>query len=230
MQNAAFAAAGIDAHYEAIHVPREELTTFVGMARAGQLDGFNVTTPLKAAILGYLDLESEQSKEAHAANTVRRNGRVLEGHDTDGLGLIAALADVFDWRPRGANALVLGSGPAGRAIGHALRREGAVSVACWSRNEAAAREVGPPPHRPVDLIVSALPESAIVPDAVLERIDSRTLIFDVNYGKARSPVPPGIGGRRSDGLPLLLHQGALSFEWWTGAPAPLDAMRRAISL
>jgi len=230
MHNAAFAALGIDAHYEAIHVPLGDLTAFVGMARAGQLDGFSVTTPLKSAIMGYLDGSTTDAREARSVNTVRRNGRTLEGHDTDGMGLIGALADAFDWQPRGASALVLGSGPAGRAIGRALRREGAVSVACWSRNERTAREVGPPAHRPVDLVVSALPAAAVVPDSVLERIQPRTFVFDVNYAAARSPVPPGIGGARSDGLPLLLHQGALAFAWWTGKDAPLDAMRRAIGL
>ncbi|MFI5388589.1 MAG: hypothetical protein ACHQY2_02630, partial [Candidatus Eremiobacterales bacterium] len=54
------------------------------------------------------------------------------------------------------------------------------------------------------------------------------VILDVNYGVARSPIPPDVGARRSDGIPMLLHQGALAFEWWTGTAAPLDAMRAAL--
>jgi shikimate dehydrogenase len=55
-----------------------------------------------------------------------------------------------------------------------------------------------------------------------------TLIFDLNYGRQQSPVAAMRGRRRSNGLPMLLHQGALSFEWWTGRPAPLEAMRATL--
>ncbi|MBV8280861.1 MAG: hypothetical protein JO347_02210, partial [Candidatus Eremiobacteraeota bacterium] len=198
--------------------------------RDGNLDGFNVTMPLKEAILDYLDELSDEARAVRAANVVRRDGRRLQGHNTDGLGLVAALADVWSWSPRGASALILGSGPAARAIAAALRREGAVAISCWSRNRLTASEIGPPPHRSVDVVVSALPAPAVVPDEVLERIGPHTMLFDANYRVARSPLPRHIGARRSDGLPLLLHQGALSFEWWTGAAAPLAAMRRAIRL
>ncbi|HEV2909395.1 MAG TPA: shikimate dehydrogenase [Candidatus Eremiobacteraceae bacterium] len=228
MQNAALRATGIDASYEAIRVPPEDLTSFIGMARSGSVDGFNVTTPLKEQVLGYLDDAGESAREAGAANAVRRDGDRLTGHNTDGDGLVAALADLWQWDPRGANALVLGSGPAARAFARALKRAGAVAISCWSRNAQTASAIGPPPRRPVDLAVSALPHDAVVPDEILESIDAHTSLFDANYGAPRSPFPPRIGARRADGLALLLHQGALSFEWWTGRPAPLEIMRRAI--
>ncbi|HLN46751.1 MAG TPA: shikimate dehydrogenase, partial [Magnetospirillaceae bacterium] len=225
MQAAAFAAAQVDATYAALAVDLGGLREFVARARAGSFAGFNVTTPLKEAIVAHLDHLTDEAREAGAVNLVRRAGGSLEGHNTDGAGLVAALADVWDWQPRGANALILGSGPAGRAIARALKRAGAVALACWSRNEQTARTIGPPPHRTVDLAVSALPADAIVPDAILESIGPRTLLFDVNYRAARSPFPPRIGAQRSDGLPLLVRQGALSFEWWTGQPAPVAVMR-----
>jgi shikimate dehydrogenase len=230
MQTAAFAAARIDATYEALQVDPGGLRGFVERVRAGSFAGLNVTTPLKEAIVEHLDRLTDEACAAGAVNLVRRVDGSLEGHNTDGAGLVAALADVWDWQPRGANALILGSGPAGRAIARALKRAGAVALACWSRNEQTARTIGPPPHRPVDLAVSALPADAVVPDAILESIGPRTLLFDVNYRAARSPFPPRIGAQRSDGLPMLARQGALSFEWWTGQAAPLAIMRRAVGL
>jgi shikimate dehydrogenase len=77
--------------------------------------------------------------------------------------------------------------------------------------------------------VCALPAEAVVPPHVLGTASDKTLVFDVNYRRARSPVAEMAGRRRSDGLPLLVHQGALSFEWWTGRAAPLDVMRAAVS-
>jgi shikimate dehydrogenase len=73
-----------------------------------------------------------------------------------------------------------------------------------------------------------LPPDAELPEEAIAAIDPRADILDVNYGTDRSPVPAEIGSRRSDGIPMLLHQGALSFAWWTGKAAPLDAMRAAL--
>jgi shikimate dehydrogenase len=76
--------------------------------------------------------------------------------------------------------------------------------------------------------VSALPADATLPPHIEQMSNDDTMIFDLNYGRQRSPVAAMRGRRRSDGLPLLLHQGALSFEWWTGLAAPLAQMRAAL--
>ena len=230
MFGAAFAAAGVDASYEAIEVPADQVQAFVENARRGAFAGFNVTTPLKEKIAALLDDLSADARAAGAVNAVRRDGGTLAGHNTDGAGLVRGLADVWGWSPAGASVLLLGSGPAARATAIKLKEAGAVHVACWSRNIETARRIGPPPRRPADLVVSALPGSVVVPDAVLEFVGPRALVFDVNYNAGRSPVPPGLGKARSSGLPMLLHQGALSYEWWLGPPAPLAAMRAVIGL
>ncbi len=228
MQNAAFRAAGIDAQYDALRVPREGLGDAIERLRAGYA-GFNVTTPLKEAMLDHVDALVDVAHEAMAVNTVRVEKGRMTGHNTDGIGFVAALNELWSLNPRGRNVCILGSGPAARAIARQLARLGAASIACWSRNPLTAEEIGAPPAGRPALIVSALPADAIVPDDVLDTISGAAYVFDVNYRAARSPVPPSIGAHRSDGLPLLLHQGALAFTWWTGVPAPLEAMRAALS-
>lgn len=224
MQQAAFAAAGIDATYEALRVPRDAVAEAFDRLRA-EFAGFNVTTPLKEAVLQYVDALTDVAREASAVNTVRVERGRLTGHNTDGAGFVDALADLWNLEPRRLMFCFLGSGPAARAIAQAVVKRNALRVMCWSRNPLTADEIGPPPDSRPDVLVNALPADAVVPDDVLEIVAGATHVIDLNYGVPRSPVPASIGRLRSDGLPLLLHQGAHAFKWWTGVDAPLDAMR-----
>lgn len=228
MQTAAFRAAGIDASYELLHVSRDDLAVTLDRLREG-FAGFNITTPLKEAVLPHLDALTDLASEAQSSNTVRVDKHRFTGHNTDGAGFVAAVAERWHITPRGKSVCLLGSGPAARAIAHAVRKAGAGSVTCWSRNPLTSAEIGPPPAGAPNLLVSALPRDAVVPDEILETVSAAAYVFDLNYGSGRSPVPSSIGAHRTDGLPMLLHQGALSFQWWTGAAPPLDAMRAALT-
>lgn len=227
MQNAAFRAARIDATYEPVRVGRSDLKSALTRLRQ-EFAGFNVTTPLKEDILPHLDALTDVAQSVLAVNTVRVEKNRLTGHNTDGSGFVAAIQELWHIDARGKMVCLLGSGPAARAIAYALGRAGVAHIACWSRNPLTAAEIGPTPDARPDLLVSALPADAVIPDDVLEAISGAAYVFDVNYGTAVSPVPASVGAHRSGGLPLLLHQGALSFAWWTGAQAPLDAMRAAL--
>jgi len=228
MHRAAFRALGMRATYEAIEAGPDDAPTIFARLRDACYAGWNVTTPLKAQALGLVDHASDQARAAASVNAVRLDADgVLEGHSTDGMGLIQALGELWSFDPDGQTALVLGSGPAARAAVVALRERGA-DVACWARDGERAARLAPPLSRKPALIVSALSAEAVLPGYVLAAADELTLIFDCNYGRNHSPVGAMRGERRSDGLPLLLHQGALSFEWWTGRPAPLSAMREAL--
>lgn len=227
MQNAAFAAAGIDATYEALQVPRDAMASAIDTLRA-EYAGFNVTTPLKETILPFVDALTDVAQTALAVNTVRIEKGKLTGHNTDGAGFCDALWVLWKLEPRRLIFCFLGSGPAARAIAQAVARRNALRVMCWSRNPLTAAEIGEPPDSRPDVLVSALPRDAEIPADVLDTIAGATHVFDLNYRASRSPVPSSIGKFRSDGLPLLLHQGAQSFKWWTGADAPLDAMRDAL--
>jgi len=227
MQNAAFRALGIDATYEAMLVPRDALPGALERLRS-EYAGFNVTTPLKEVILPHLDALTDVARSVLAVNTVRVEKRRLTGHNTDGLGFVAALADKWHIVARGKSVCLLGSGPVARAIAYALGQAGVGHIACWSRNPLTAAEIGPQPDARPDLLVSALPAEAVIPDEVIELLSGATYVFDVNYRAPRSPLPESVGAHRSDGLPLLLHQGAIALHWWLGVDPPLPAMRAAL--
>ena len=229
MQQAAFDALGIDAAYEALEAGRDDATAMLARLRAQGYAGWNVTTPLKDALVLLVDRLSDEAAQAHSVNTVRREADgSLSGHDTDGEGLVRALAELWSWRPHDGATLLLGAGPAARAIAAALRRHGATRLECWSRDAGRAAVVGDPARHVADLIVSTLPATACVPSHIVELAGAGTFVFDCNYRHPASPVRRMRALATSDGLPLLLHQGALSFEWWTGRPAPLAVMRAAL--
>jgi shikimate dehydrogenase len=227
MQSAAFAAAGVRARYEPLRVAAGESADAIARLRAEGFAGFNVTTPLKEEVRSHLDTLTDAALSAGAVNTVKRCDGELIGHNTDGEGCARALDELWHSDYEGLDVLLLGAGPAARAIAVALSNRGA-RVSCWSRRAEHAATIGPLPNRPATLVISALPADATVPADVLASVDPRADVFDVNYAAARSPLPAGIGARRSDGIPMLLHQGALAFEWWTGLPAPLAEMRSAL--
>jgi len=227
MQNAAFDSAGIDGTYEALRVGKDELASAMERLRT-DFAGFNVTTPLKEAILPFVDALTDVARSALSVNTVRIEKGKLTGHNTDGSGFVDALMDVWKLEPRRLIFCFLGSGPAARAIAQAVVRRNAMRVMCWSRNPLTSAEIGEPPDSRPDVLVSALPYDTEIPADVLDTIEGATHVFDLNYRAPRSPVPDRIGKSRTDGLPLLLHQGAQSFRWWTGVDAPLEAMRAAL--
>jgi shikimate dehydrogenase len=229
MQNAAFAAAGIAATYEAMRVTAAGVSPAIASARANHA-GLNVTTPLKETVLPHMDALTSAAAAIRAVNAVRIDRGKMTGHNTDGAGLLAAIFDLWRVTPHGMSVCILGSGPAGRAIANALAGSGVARLTCWSRNAVTSAEIGAPPDAAPDLLVSALPAGTVVPPSVLKTVAATPYAFDINYAEGTCVLPAEVGTHRSDGLPMLVHQGAIAFEWWTGVPAPLDAMRNAVGL
>jgi shikimate dehydrogenase len=228
MQTAAFASFGADATYSALRTDLAGLPAVLARFRSEAWAGFNATTPLKEALLPLLDGLTMEARRVGGVNVARLEGGRFIGHNTDGAGMLDALAENGYGSVRSVPTLVLGAGPAARSIAFALADAGAI-VMCWSRTAERARRVGPPPSGHAALVVSALPSDATVPDEILAHIAGDALIADANYRVARSPIPLHVGAVRIDGLGMLLHQGARSFEWWTGMPAPLATMRDALA-
>jgi shikimate dehydrogenase len=202
MQNAAFAARGLDWAYVACDVGPDELEAAVrGLAAAG-IAGANVTAPhkLAAAALAETDLPS--------VNTlVFERGRI-RGHSTD--------AAVLSGREP-ERAVVLGDGGAARAFAHALP-----GARAFSRKGAWPPEVGD-----ADLVVNATP----VRDEVLVELGPGQTLVDLPYPEtATTRAAREAGAEVIGGLEVLVAQGAAAFELWTGVSAPVDVMRRAVGL
>jgi shikimate dehydrogenase len=254
MQNAAFAAAGVDLRYEAVRVTRDSLPlAFEALARSSV--GLNVTTPLKEAILPLLDQVGPEAARAGSVNTVRfEEGRAI-GSSTDGAGLLAALGRTESGATAaGARvALILGTGGAARGVAASLAGEG-FKVALAGRNELAGRRLvagleaggvagirflssGTLTNLPEGtlLVINAtplggesLPDRDPLPDVVA--LPSGLTVVDLVYRPRRTPLlrrAAAAGCRVVEGIEMLIEQGARSFEVWTGLAAPLDVMRAA---
>lgn len=255
MQNAAFRAAGVDAAYIALDVSPERLAEVLEGLHATGLSGLNLTAPHKEAAWALVLGSTEEAARSRAVNTLRREKSGWFGHATDGLGF-AAWVRALDISLRGARVLLLGAGGAARSIAPVLASLEPASVCIVSRDGGRARTVAdglraiarpsmevtdaaiaeqaePGKRHPWDFMVRALSSTSVdaVESAWWARLDPKAPILDLNYGaravKTRERATAG-GHRFEDGLGMLLHQGALSYEFWIGEPAPLDAMRTAL--
>lgn len=258
MHQPALDAAGIDASYIAIDVePGKVMEAFTKMKEEGYY-GCNVTVPHKLEAMAACDELTEDAKALGATNTIvfRGDGTLL-GHNTDGAGLSQAIREDFGKPLTELRVLILGAGGgAGRAIATQCCREGSPAVYLSNRTqeklepiaidlvdnhgaklvttlstdeesliEAASR---------VDLIINAtslglkesdplpLPAAAILP---------QHMVYDAIYNPPVTPLLDAankVGAKTSNGLSMLLHQGAFAFHTWFGKMPDLDLMRDAL--
>jgi len=242
MHNAALAELGLAGEwsYEAIDLAPEE---FEPRVRAMPDEGFvgaNVTLPHKGAALALADTASETARAIGAANTLSFASGEVDADNTDAPGLLAALPE----SPRGRRALVLGAGGAARAVVWALVREGA-EVSVWNRTAERARQLceelgGTPAPAPdptgYGLIVNSTTAGLRGEDPLAELplsadgfVPGQTVV-DMVYGEQRSRLLAAAGSAGAstvDGIEVLVRQGALSLEIWTGREPPLETMRAA---
>lgn len=256
MQNAALAECGIDARYTRLHIRANELAEALRLLHPAGFIGVNLTIPHKLAALNCLDAVDPLADQLGAVNTVRVEADgTLRGFNTDGPGFVRALREAFAADLADLRVLVLGAGGgAGRALAAQCYFQGCPRLLLANRTESRAAEllaefgdstrvevVGWNPAAlteaaaTADLVVNAtslglgahglspLPAAALRPGL---------LVFDAVYrASAVTPLVQAAaqaGARAVDGLPLLLHQGALAFEHWFDRPAPLEAMRAAL--
>lgn len=236
IHNAAFEALGLDWRYVKLPVAPEAFAETVRALPASGYRGANVTIPHKEAALALADGATAAAGAIGAANTLTFEDGAIQADNTDAPGLLAALPS----DPRGMAALVLGAGGAGRAAAWALREAGA-EVSLWNRTAeraaALAAELGiEHVEAPVaaDLVVNATAVGLHPEDAVealpVAWIDPPSVAVELVYGGHETPFQAWAeagGSTVVDGLEVLVRQAALSFAGWTGAEAPVDAMRRA---
>jgi shikimate dehydrogenase len=245
---AAFAACGMDDWtYQRLPLPPQLFAETVPALAASGFVGANVTIPHKHAALALADRASDAARAIGAANTLSLGADgTIEADNTDAPGLIAALGR----SPRGLTALVLGAGGSARAAVWGLLRAGVEGVWVWnrtpSRARALAREVGGEAvSAPVaaDLLVNCtsvgLQRSATEGDALnqlgltADQVGEYAYVVDLVYRDDPTPLldlARRHGAVTVEGLEVLVAQGALSFEAWTGIPAPLQAMRAGAGL
>lgn len=241
MHNAAFRDMGINAFFGAFAV--SDLAGALAGMRALGLKGFSVTIPHKVAVMEYLDEIDAEARRIGAVNTViNRDGRLC-GSNTDAPGALNALKEKID--PAGRRVLVIGAGGAARALVCGLTAAGAEVVVCnrdAEKGRLLATEFGAaflerdqlenfsgeilvnttPVGMHPDIGQMPVPESLLKPGLV---------VMDIVYNPLRTRLLAAAAARGAetiDGLGMFVGQGALQLELWTGRPAPVAVMRRAV--
>jgi len=244
MHNAAFRELGLDWVYVACDVAPDAAGAAFAGARALGFVGLSVTIPHKAAALAAVDEVSDTARDIGAVNTVTPlgDGR-LRGDNTDAPGFLASLADE-GFQPAGRVCAVVGAGGAARAVVHALAGAGAAEIVVVNRTTARAEEVAALAGRAgrigvaadvagADLVVNATPLGLPGSDALPfdpSLVGHGHLVVDLVANPAVTPLMRAAavrGARVAGGVGMLVHQGALAFELWTGRPAPVGVMRAA---
>jgi shikimate dehydrogenase len=242
MHNAALAATGLGGwRYQLLPVAPELFDETVRALPAAGFRGANVTIPHKPAALALADRPTPRAQAIGAANTLifERDG-AIDADNTDAPALIAALP----FAAAGVTALVLGAGGSARAAVWALLDAGACEVRVWNRTAARARELctevgGRPVDRaePADVLVHCTSsgldgsESSFTQLPIeADRLGGYECVVDFVYTRSETPLARAARERSIpviDGVELLVGQGALSFERFTGLSAPVGVMRAA---
>jgi shikimate dehydrogenase len=254
MQEAGFAALGLRWRYLNFEVKPEALADAMRGVRALGMQGINLTIPHKVAVMALLDDIAPDAKMIGAVNTVRREGDRLIGENTDGKGFLRGLRE-SGIDPRGKRVVVLGAGGAARAITVELALAGAAELIVINRSvergqslvaDLKARTNANAHFKPWDATYAIGPETDVLVNATsiglypdvdatpavdLKSAQPALLVCDV------IPNPPetrliqaarALGLKTLTGLPMLVYQGTIGFEMWTGQPAPEAAMKRAL--
>jgi shikimate dehydrogenase len=241
IQNAALTAVGLrDWRYQLLPVPPDLFEETVTALAAAGFRGVNVTIPHKEAALRLATEPTARAKAIGAANTLVFAESTIEADNTDAPALIEALPS----SPSGKTALVLGAGGSARAAVWALVDAGAEKVWVWNRTaeraSALSEQLGAIPvdsSRPADFLINCTSIGLDEQDSTFKQLPLAAddlarydCVVDLVYTSHETALVRAARERGIsvvDGLDLLVRQGALSFERFTGRPAPLEVMRAA---
>ena len=254
-QNAAFEALGLDYCYVPLSVRPEDLEVAVRGLRAMNFAGANVTIPHKEAIIPFLDELAPSASMTGAVNTIEVKDGKLIGHNTDGDGFVRSL-DEAGIGVKDACCLMVGAGGAAKGVAVALARAGIrrIMIANRSLDRAVALSDLLKKHFPavcseaIPLNEAAVGNAAMSADVLVQTtsvgmkpddilpvpvdiLRPDLAVCDLIYSPPATLLLQGAsatGATTVNGLGMLLHQGAIAFEIWTGEKAPVSVMREAL--
>jgi shikimate dehydrogenase len=254
MHNAAFSANGIDATYELRPIGPDEVEGFFNEARQPDWLGFGVTAPYKQVAMSHLDRVEPGAAAIGAVNNgVRLDDGSLVGFNTDASGFMTAV-ESMGVPVAGHRAVVVGAGGAARAVVWALLDAGAESVFVANRTPGRAHDLAEslahygrviPGSLDDRDVAAALRSAAIAVNATTVGMTTDTVAFDVTSLPQEAlvfdlvyvpPITPLVraatarGLRVCNGMEMLVRQGEIAFERWTGIGSTADVMRNALEV
>jgi shikimate dehydrogenase len=245
MHNAAFKTLGLDTAYVAFKVLPEDLPYAIQAIRSLNLLGVNITVPHKEKVIPLLDKIDKEAAFIGAVNTVTNSEGILTGYNTDGRGFISSLSEEgisID----GKDIVIIGAGGASRAISYYLS-EGASRLSLFDidkpkaeklvtdlkeiRNNVFLLEKIEDVAKP-DIVINATP-LGLKPDDPLplnpDSIVPEMIICDLVYKKTDFlKEAEKKGAKTLNGSGMLLWQGVLAFELWTGVKPSVAVMRKEL--
>lgn len=254
MHNAAFASTGLDGCYVPFEVRPGDLGKAVKAIIPLGLRGLNITVPHKVNVIRYLDALTDDARLIGAVNTIEiRDGKLI-GHNTDGRGFLRSLREETAVRPKGKTFLMVGSGGAARAVCFNLALAGAGTILLHDIDRAKAEKLGRDVRAATKTGVNVLDASglrshALNADCIInatplglqgsdplplspDLIRRGQLVCDLVYNPPDTlllKTARSRGAKTLRGIGMLLFQGVIAFEIWTGKKAPVSVMKRALS-
>jgi shikimate dehydrogenase len=255
MQEAAFEALGLNWRYLTIEVPPDQLGSAIAGVRAFGMQGINLTIPHKVAVMEHLDEIAPDAVAIGAVNTVRRDGDRLIGENTDGKGFLRGVRVDAGIDPKGERVVVLGAGGAARAIVTELALAGVADLLVVNRSvergEPMVADLKQKLQAPIrfepwrgiypvaadaDLLVNATsiglyPDVDAMPPVDLNGAASSLLVCDAVFNPPETKLLAAARERGLavlDGLSMLVYQGVIGCQLWTGQDPPEEVMKQAL--
>jgi shikimate dehydrogenase len=256
MHNAAFRALGMDWAYVAFRVEPIQIEAAIRGVVALGMVGINVTIPHKEAAAMLVDEVDEAAQALASVNTIHNVDGVLRGYSTDGSGFVRSMEEA-GFALEGTAVALIGAGGSARAVAFALARAGVSRLAVIARRPKKAAEVAEMVGRhaghaasAVDLASDAARDAVRSADVVVDTtsvgmypnvevppvipadwLRPGQLVCDLTYNPRETVLlraARSAGASTLDGTGMLVHQGAIAFELWTGRKAPVEVMRGAL--
>jgi len=248
MHNAAFGKLNISGEYRLFSKQPEELESFLLRMDDENIWGLNVTIPYKETILSFNQIELDNSapyaKEIQAINTIVKKGESLKGFNTDVAGFLRHL-NKLNFNPINKRVAILGAGGAGKAVAYAVAKKGISQIAIFDIDKDKAESVSlmlrvlfPKLDISIvdeieqldminkDLLINATPIGLTSEDPCLIEegmLHEDLFVYDLIYNPSPTKLlslAKNKGLRCSDGLGMLVYQGAFSFIYFTGTLVP----------
>jgi shikimate dehydrogenase len=252
MVEAAFAHHGLEWRYVNMEVAPEDLSAAVTGAKALGFRGFNLSIPHKVSVIPLLDGLGESAALMGAVNCVVRHRDRFIGENTDGKGFLKSLAQVVN--PRGKSVVILGAGGAARAIEVELALAGVGKITVFNRSIERGEELTELLRMQAGVAANFVPwtDACAIPadcdilingtsiglydlDACppidLASLRPSMVVADVVFNPARTQFLHEAGSRGCitvDGLGMLVNQGVIGVELWTGIQPDANVMRSAL--
>lgn len=254
MEEAAFAAAGLDYRYLTIKVEKDDIQTAMQAVKALNMRGINLTIPHKVSAIPYVDELSPEAQIIGAINIVVNRNGILWGDNTDGKGFLKSLTD-RGFSVEGKTLTILGAGGASRAISvvcalagarqlhiinGSVERGGELVRLLQEKTPASANLL---PWKgtaelpaDTDILINATsvglyPHVDQKPDIRYDQITADMVVSDVIFNDPHSlflKEAEKRGASTINGLGMLANQGALNFKLWTGQDAPVEVMTETL--